>query len=713
MPIDAATAAWTAVLPCAAVAVVAIVLLGAPVGRLLEAGQPFHLLPGGVPQPFRPEPTEHGRYSIALAAPLLLVWATASLVRRPSAVPARLAAGAALVAQVALLATVVAALIGQQRLVYGPLYTATHEFSYQHPYFSPATLLMAAVLATTLTLGIRSIGVRETLASRLEPTRARALLATGLAAAVTVVWMLASVNSDASVASANPSLRFHLGFTLDETFAVLNGLTPLVDFTAQYGSLLPYVPALVLTVVSTSLLAFTLTMSALTTLALLAVFGVLRRVTRSPLGALGLYLPFLATSLFVTEGSGSLRDSYGSYFGIFPLRYAGPFLLAWLTARELDRGGKAGRWAIFPIAGLVILNNAEFGVAALGATLAALLWTAPTPRRETALRLAGMGAAGLLGAFALVSALTLVRAGELPQLDRLVEFARVFSMGFGLLPIPAVLGLHLLVYLTYVAAIGTGTVLAMKRDANVVLTGMLVWIGVFGLGSAGYYVGRSHPYNLVALFSPWSFAVVLLAYVGIRALATRPSRWPSPATAVSLFALGVLSGSVTQIPAPWAQVDRLTSSFTANQLNRYERPLEPIRDRENRRFFGTLADGPGRWASKPGAPVVILLATGHRIADAYGIVDVSPYTGAESMPTVEQVEETVTALRAAGGNTVLVPVEAGRGIFEALAERGFELVTATGLAPPDAGADPVRLPWHEQQVLKWVDARHLRAAALR
>jgi hypothetical protein len=245
-----------------------------------------------------------------------------------------------------------------------------------------------------------------------------------------------------------------------------------------------------------------------------------------------------------------------------------------------------------------------------------------------------------------------------------------------------------------------------------VLTGMLVWIGVFGLGSAGYYVGRSHPYNLIALFSPWSLAVVLLAYVGIRALATRPSRRPSAATAVSLFALGVLSCSVTQIPGPWEQAHRLTSSFTANQLNRYERPLEPILDRENQQFFATLADGPGRWASKPGAPVAILLATGHRIADAYGIVNVSPYTGAESIPTVEQVDETVAALRAAGGNTVLVPVAAGRGMFEALDARGFELVTATGLAPLDAAADPVRLPWHEQQVLKWVDARHLRAAAL-
>jgi len=247
----------------------------------------------------------------------------------------------------------------------------------------------------------------------------------------------------------------------------------------------------------------------------------------------------------------------------------------------------------------------------------------------------------------------------------------------------------------------------------VVLTGMLVWIGVFGLGSAGYYVGRSHPYNLVALFAPWSFAVVLLAYVGIRSLAADRSRRPTPAIVVSLFALGVLVCSLAQIPAPWSQVDRLTSGFKANAVNRYERPLEPSPDPEDRQLFAALADGPGRWTIQRGAPVVILLTTGHRIADANGIVNVSPYTGAESMPTVEQVDKTLAALRAAGGNTVLVPVPAGRGLLAALDRRGFKVVTPAGLVRFDApGARIAPAPWHEQSVLKFVDTRHLRAEAL-
>ena len=232
-------------------------------------------------------------------------------------------------------------------------------------------------------------------------------------------------------------------------------------------------------------------------------------------------------------------------------------------------------------------------------------------------------------------------------------------------------------------------------------------------GPPSYYVGRSHPYNLVALFAPWSFASVLLAYAGIRSLAADRSRWPTPAIVVSLFALGILVCSLVQIPAPWAQLDRLTSGFRANAINHYARPLEAGSGPEDRQLFAALADGPGRWTLKRGAPVVILLKMGHRIADANGVVNVSPYTGAEAMPTVEQVDKALAVLRAAGGNTVLVSVPAGRGLLDVLDRRGFKVATPAGLVRFD---DPrVRdslVPWHDQQVMKLVDARHLRAEAL-
>ena len=73
--------------------------------------------------------------------------------------------------------------------------------------------------------------------------------------------------------------------------------------------------------------------------------------------------------------------------------------------------------------------------------------------RARAWRLAREAAAGLLGALALVALLTLVRAGSLPHLGLLLEFSRLYGVdGWAMLPMPT-LGLHLVVYVTFAAAL--------------------------------------------------------------------------------------------------------------------------------------------------------------------------------------------------------------------------------------------------------------------
>jgi hypothetical protein len=143
-------------------------------------------------------------------------------------------------------------------------------------------------------------------------------------------------------------------------------------------------------------------------------------------------------------------------------------------------------------------------------------------------------------------------------------------------------------------------------------------------------------------------------------------------------------------------------------------PLVPTADPATRRFVASLADGPSRFVVKRGAPVAILLTTGHRIADAYGIVNVSPYTGIESLQTVERVETTLDALRDAGGNTVILPNPLDPSIFPVLQRRGFELLTRRGLRPYVAGETrPLDMLWPGGgAVVKWVDMRHLHPRAL-
>ena len=712
--VPAAAAAWLCAIPCAAIAVVIVLLLGPPLGRLLspKPGSVRFLL-GTLPF-VAPEPTEHARYLLAVCAPLLGVLALALAPRWASGIPRRAVAWAARWTQVALAVLVAAAIVAQYRLRYGPTYSQQPGVTFAERYFAPATLAAAALLAAAVANGLRTPVVRGFLAARPSDSATRRVLAGAAALAATAVWMLHAVHTDAEIGDALLSVRYHLGFVLDETFAVLNGRTPLVDFTAQYGSLWPYAIAIPMAVFGKSVLTFTIVLCAITTLALLAVYGVLRRVTRNSAAALLLYLPFLATSLFLIRGTLRERLTPGSYYGTFPLRYALPFLLAWLTARRIARGrdDATGLWLLFVVAWLTAIDNSDFGVPALGGTVAALLWAAGGDRRRVAWRLGAAALAGLLTAAALVSLLTLLRAGALPQPERIVDYARLFAIGgWGLMPIHGVLGVHTLVYLTYVAAILVATVRARSGASDRVLTGMLAWTATFGLGAGAYYVGRSHPESLPHEFAAWAFALALLTVVAVRELAG-PRRSPSAIGAfVVLFGFGVAACSLAQTPMPWTQVERLQAAFVATEEEPYPEPLRPAGDAATRRFVASIADGPSRFVVRRGAPVAILVTTGHRIADAYGVVDVSPYTGILSLPSVERVEAVIDALRRAGGNTLILPAAFPRGMLRVLDRRGFQLLTASGLrrvAGERTKARPVEvtLPSGEA-VMKWVDARHL------
>ena len=426
-------------------------------------------------------------------------------------------------------------------------------------------------------------------------------------------------------------------------------------------------------------------MCAITAVACVAVYALLRRIVRSGVAALLLYLPFLATSFFPVGGTLTSRYTFGDYFGVFPLRYAGPFLLAWLLVRQLDGAGPRRPWVLFAVAGLCVLNNVEFGLAALAATVVALVWTASDLSLRALARLAGQLALGLLVAYALVALLTLVRAGELPQLGRLLDYGRLYSIGsFGLLHLHRTLGLHLVVYVTYVAAIGVATVRAIERAPNRPLTGMLAWCGVFGLGSAAYFMGRTHPELLVALFPTWALTLALLTVDVVGRTAQRAGARPRLGTALVLMGMGLTVCSVAQLPLPWTQLQRIAQETPSAPLIEGEAPLPVysrafLPDPSTREFF----------APQPGAKVAILLTTGHEIAHEFGVVNVSRYTGLYSMVNRERLRTVVDDLRAEGGNTLFLP-EASQEVYDTLRDWGFAR---------RAG----EVEWGSTTVSKWVD----------
>jgi hypothetical protein len=629
--------AWLLALPCALVTLLAIVVLGPLAGDLLAPRSPvaFVATPADA---LSPEPHEQGRFLVALLGPLLLAGATAVLARR------RLGIGVVgpLVwgAQAALVAFAVVCVVVQRGLVFA----FPNAEAIRQRYFTDATLIASALGATAIVLAMRSLRVRALAARFLRETPARRLCWTLAAASLIVVWLLHAFNTEATISDASPFATYHLQFTLDETFAVLNGRTPLVDFTAQYGSLLPYPVAGIMALLGTSIGAFTAIMCLLNALALFAIYDLLRRVGRSSLIALLLFAPFLATSFFLLRGPLENRYTLATIYADYPIRFAGPWVLAWLTVRHLERAPDRPTphtWPLFLVAGLVAINNPDHGLPALGALVAALVWTTPLARPRLG-RLARDAAVGLTAAFALVSLVTLVRAGALPDLTLLLRFARLYAgAGFAMLPMPA-LGVHTLIYVTFAAALAVATVRALTAagttGADRALTGLLAFVAVFGLGSGSYYAGRSHPEVLVTSFAAWSFALALLTLLAVRRLAARSGRWPEPAVVLCLVAFCVTGCSLAQTPTPWSQIDRLSATG------------EPIfRAPKGQAFVAANV--------RPGERVAILLPLGHRIAENVGVTNVSPYTNAFATPAVSQVVDVVRTLRAEGGSKVFVPTQ--------------------------------------------------------
>src|SRR6185436_12287986 len=100
--------------------------------------------------------------------------------------------------------------------------------SYPNRLFTPPTLVVAAALTLLALLGARRPAVREALARVARETRGRAAACALGAIALTALWLLTAFNTDATI--ANAQLQNLIPWDMSETFAVLDGRTPLVDF---------------------------------------------------------------------------------------------------------------------------------------------------------------------------------------------------------------------------------------------------------------------------------------------------------------------------------------------------------------------------------------------------------------------------------------------------------------------------------------------------
>jgi hypothetical protein len=539
------------------------------------------------------------------------------------------------------------------------MFVAQHRATYdggpaRWQVFSTRTLVVGALIGAALAAAPHS---RRLLArtARLAGGRRVELACLVAAAVLTAMWLLPDVATEHTTANGPfPDLP---PWAMGDTYAILDGRTPLVDFHAVYAQLWPYVAALPMAVLGDTIGVFTIAMVMISGAALLATYAVLRRVVRSAPLALALYLPLLATSLYeVATREVAWRVSNGEIYSVWPIRYAGPLLLAWLTARQLDRARPRAVWALGLAGGLVAINNLEFGLGGLAGTFLALACVPWRWSLRGLARLAGELAAGVAAALALVSLLTLVRAGSLPHLGFMLEFPHIFgTLGLVSAPMPEV-GFHLVVYMTFVAALAAAAVRVARRVDDTLLTGMLAWSGAFGLMASSYFAGRSDAIKLAALLPAWSLALSLLTVAVMRGLAARARRLPGPAELAVLFGWGLTACSLAQLHAPWTEVARLQRGG-APAL--YAQPLvRPFIDARTR----------------PGEPVAILMPMAHRIAYELGIDNVSPYGTMEELATRAQFVTLLEAMHDAHAHKLFLPrgfvVDAHAALLQ---EAGFAL----------------------------------------
>ena len=625
--------AWVGLLPAALLLALCLLALAHPVSHLIPG--PSHQFFREWQMVIRPEPLEKARFLFALIAPFALAGA---VLLGTSREPDRRFDPLIIALQAAALGLGVWGALNQADGPYFPFVPDAPGY-FDHLLLSYPVLAGGALVGgalTTISLRAGSGGLRK---RDWESSGALRFAAGAAAVVLTAVWLLPAIATDSNISTSGLLPSTHIPVAAQDYFAVVNGRTPMVDYVAQYAQLLPLAVAPLLSLSSLSITSFTTIMAVLSGLSLLAVFGVFRQVTERPLAALALYLPFLAISLFPWAHHGDAIEFNGNYNAFFPDRYLGPFVVAWLCAMAM-RKGKPGAPVLFLVAGLALLNNVEFGSVCLISLAVALVIAEPSPPARTVRRLLPGALVGLAVAIALVSAVTLIRAGGLPDPGKLTYFSRIFGReSYGAEPMPA-LGLHIWLYLTFAAAIVTAAVRRARSSPDRALTGMLAFSGMFGLLAGAYFAGRSLPWQLLLLFPTWGLAGCLLAWTAYLHLReVRPGgdvrRAILPAFA-SFTGFGVMVAAIATTPAPWIQLGRLNDSGPkVMDVPRVQRFVDEH--------------------TRPGEAILLYGgAIDQRVAERAGARDVSPWNSGLSLFGPGEYRDAVDALADAGGSKVFL-----------------------------------------------------------
>lgn len=329
------------------------------------------------------------------------------------------------------------------------------------------------------------------------------------------------------------NLIHHHGFFLGPANDVLHGRVMLADVWSQYGVGSIDALALAFTVIPIGYGGLSLVLVALVTAQYLCVFVTLR------LAGVGQALAALAIAVAVL---GNLFAPIGVYV-TFPsdtaLRFGLPYaivFLAVLGARvpEWERVARNAALVVLAVGAAWSFEAFVYCAGTYGAlVLVKALAAGPGALRRLA-REAELGLMASVAALLLLSLWTLLLAGTLNWAPYL-EYLRLYSSkGFGQLPV-AVFSAGPLMGAAIFLSAAMLVWLARERPAGLspaMRTALTGFTG-FAVATFTYYLGRSHPNNLLVLLVPLVALGALWTQV---LLEGRPVRWRTAAAAVLLVA---------------------------------------------------------------------------------------------------------------------------------------------------------------------------------
>ncbi|MDX6624023.1 MAG: hypothetical protein QOE75_1955 [Solirubrobacterales bacterium] len=344
------------------------------------------------------------------------------------------------------------------------------------------------------------------------------------------------------------NLLIHHLYYLGPANDVVHGRAMLGTAWSQYGIGLIDGLGLFFTVVPIGFGTFALLVTALTAVQYLCVYAILR------LAGLGFLLTLVAVAVAALGNLFATLEAYVVFPSTSPLRFGIPYLMILLAVLGVrfprwTRASQLGVLALLALAAVGSFETFAYGAGTYGALVLVGAMREPDEVFRRVLRGGLIGIGVCVAAVALFSLATLVLSGHLDW-NPYVEFLQLYSTDeFFTLPIEFFSTGLLMAAVPFLSAVMLlWLARAMPTALSPAMWTALTGFTGFAVISFTYYLGRSHPNNLLVLLVP----VVVICALWMQVLLTAPKALWRTGT-VAVLALGMAMIAVAGWPSAEAK----------------------------------------------------------------------------------------------------------------------------------------------------------------